>query len=247
MLHRFLCVLLAGFSIGVSATEDLYTIDDLRALEEQQAWAELTAHLTDIRPSQRDEGWNQLLEKAATGYLQSEVQASSSERVIAVARELMLVYPQLKQSSSFKSLFSKHVVASFEPCIEYRIQSCIDDYGRMIRGLELGAATLLDQGRRVYQNAKKSSAVPFFAELVEMDSSYCKDPVVVNALLHTLSLENNTRWPQAQEAVVGACGDIPLPGFEHHLIESEQVRVAICPTYLEKNYVSGIMKQICEQ
>ncbi|TOM62103.1 hypothetical protein CGH75_05680, partial [Vibrio parahaemolyticus] len=37
-----------------------------------------------------------------------------------------------------------------------------------------------------------------------------------------------------------------LTNFENYIIESQTVREALCPTYLSKGHVKGLMKKVCQ-
>lgn len=54
-------VLLAG---PAWAEQKPYTLKDLQALEQREAWPELLAHLNDVPPAERSADWNRVVERA---------------------------------------------------------------------------------------------------------------------------------------------------------------------------------------
>ncbi|KOO10731.1 hypothetical protein AKJ18_32745, partial [Vibrio xuii] len=67
-----------------------------------------------------------------------------------------------------------------------------------------------------------------------------------NALLYTLDRPKNVNFNLAKDVAINGCANTTLKNFENYIIESQSVRQALCPTYLSKGYVKGIMKKVCE-
>lgn len=240
-----LCSLL--FNSTVLAAEVRYGFDDLQALKQQESWEELVSHLKDIKPTERNEQWQSLAEVASIGYLEHVIKSEEAGNAIAQASSLVARFPTLKQSPTFNALFSEQMVKAFKPCIEYNIESCIEDYASLVSSIKIDSVTLKNQGLSVYQHVSKALAVPFFFELVKRDHQYCENSQIAYSFLYTLDLPKHRNFELAKSAALEHCGGVPLQGFENHIIESKPVRHSLCPDYLEKGYVSGVLKQVCAE
>ncbi len=240
-----LCSLLLTSS--VMASEARYGFEDLQALEQQESWEELVSHLKDIKPTERNEQWQNLAEVASIGYLKHVIKSEEAGNAITEASSLVARFPMLKQSPTFNQLFSDQMVKAFKPCVDYNIESCIADYAALVSTMQIDSTTLKTQGLSVYQHVSKTLAVPFFAELVKRDNQYCENSQIAYSFLYTLDLPKHGNFPLAKSAALEHCGAKPLLGFENHIIESKSVRRSLCPDYVKNGYVSGILKQVCAE
>lgn len=80
-----------------------YEMADLKALEKQAAWKELTEHLLDIAPSKRNAEWQALAEKACTQYLDliTIKEGKAAEAALVEVDELLKRIPQVKTGKGF--------------------------------------------------------------------------------------------------------------------------------------------------
>ncbi|EPT2926312.1 hypothetical protein ACVQAZ_003578 [Vibrio vulnificus] len=245
MKKTILSLLAMSLSFSASAS-DAYSLEDLKALQASQSWQELLAHANDIRPSQRDTQWKALVEQAALGSFTQFIQAGNSDKAIYLGQEVLQVYPFLSQSDAFTQTFSEQLVKAAQPCVRYSAESCVENYGNLLATLSPQAELSFAEGVKVYQNVSKSLSVPFFASAVKQSSQYCADEKVANALLYTLERPKNANFALAKEVATTVCVGTALANFENYVIESKSVRAALCPTYVSKGYVKGIIKQVCE-
>lgn len=246
MKKTLLLFFMVAFSFVVVGEETSYTMDDLNALNGSKNWNELLAHAEDIRPSQRNSEWEGLVQNAALGAFNQYVASGAKDDAIALGQQLIVSYPFLSQSKTFTQQFSQELVPAAQPCIEYAIEGCLENYGHLLNTLAPSSAVSYEEGTKVFQNVSKSLSIPFFAAAVKQDNHYCADEKVANALLYTLDRPSNANFGLAKEVAVEGCANTALANFENYIIESQSVREALCPTYLSKGYVEGIMKKVCQ-
>lgn len=245
MQKTILTCLLASVVFGLHA-EERYTLEDLNALKATQSWQELLAHANDIRPSKRNKDWQKLVEQAAIGLFSQSLQAGDSGKAIYLGQEVLQTYPFLSQSKSFTISFSQALVNAAQPCIRYSSEGCVENYGHLLATLSPAADVSFAEGVKVFQNVSKSLAVPFFASATKQSAQYCSEEKVANALLYTLERPQNANFELAKEVATTVCVGTALANFENYVIESKSVRAALCPSYISKGYVKGIIKQVCE-
>ncbi|MBM5099869.1 hypothetical protein HYN96_16955 [Vibrio parahaemolyticus] len=246
MKKTLLSLFMVSVSFAVVGEEARYTMDDLKALNGSKNWNELLAHAEDIRPSQRNSEWESLVQNAALGAFEHYVASGAKDDAIGLGQQLILSYPFLSQSKSFTHQFSKELVPAAQPCIQYAIEGCVENYGQLLSTLAPSAEVSYEEGTKVFQNVSKSLSVPFFAAAVQQAENYCADENVANALLYTLDRPNNTNFALAKEVATQRCANTALTNFENYIIESQTVREALCPTYLSKGHVKGLMKKVCQ-
>ncbi len=92
-----------------------YPLEELLALDQQEAWNEVLAHALEVAPTRRDASWQKALDRAANGKLATlEVtDAASAERALSTADELMHTYPSLAKSAAYHAKRAEVAVASF--------------------------------------------------------------------------------------------------------------------------------------
>ncbi len=93
------CVLGCCLAFAQSQILQVFSQEDLEALEKQEAWQELLTHLGDITPAKSSERWSQLLEKSALGVLSTY--KGQTEKSWSYADAVVKQYPQLKKSKRF--------------------------------------------------------------------------------------------------------------------------------------------------
>lgn len=239
-----LCIASVSFSAWCSDTP--YTMEDLQALSDAKNWSELLAHVGDIRPSQRNKDWQILVEKGAVGAFDGYVAAGATDNALGLGQHLLATYPFLSESQSFTQGFTKQLIPAAQPCIQYSMEGCVENYGKLMVTLSPSGELSFEEGTKVFQAVSKSLAVPFFASAVNHSAQYCSNETVANALLYTLDRPKNVNFNLAKDVAINGCANTTLKNFENYIIESQSVRQALCPTYLSKGYVKGIMKKVCE-
>ncbi|HDM8140797.1 TPA: hypothetical protein P0E12_005091 [Vibrio harveyi] len=245
-MKKILFPLVAMASSFSAFAEERYSMEDLTALHKAQSWNELLYHANDIRPSKRDDAWQGLVADAATGAFNSYVSSGAADSAIGLGQQLLTEYAFLSQSSDFTQSFAKALVPAAQSCIKYSMEGCVESYGQLLAELSPAGNVSFEEGTKVFQNVSKSLAIPFYAAAVKQSPEYCADEKVSNALLYTLDRPSNSQFALAKEIATNGCANTALTNFENYIIDSQSVRETLCPTYLSKGYVKGVMKKVCQ-
>lgn len=179
-----------GYAQAPPATK--YTLEDLKALAESGSWYELLEHAEDVRPSERQQPWKDLLEKAAVGTVGSLVEQKKNQEALAASEGILARFAALKQSKGFMAKRKDAGLAAFGECFTdaYSGNRCIDELDKFAKqdagdaGLQFAAGKLVTDKGRFW-----TAAPPFFARAFEQPAQRktgCKDESVVHSTLRAL-------------------------------------------------------------
>ena len=173
---------------GISRADDRkpYTMADLRALAQQQAWGELIDHLEDIPPSSRDAEWRRVAQQAGLGALSIAGRTGPSEG-LWLSESLLGRYPVLKESRDFMSKRADLGYAAFDKCFRGRIEWA-DACGERLTPFVLADPSNADLAFRVAKLVPPPVhhwyAAPAFAVAIQKkDDPRCQDPDVRLAVI----------------------------------------------------------------
>jgi hypothetical protein len=114
-------VLVLALASPALADKDTYTKADLEALAKESAWDELLTHAKDLKPSERDTSWKQLVEQAAVGRLKdikdADFKWSSVDGVQSALDGIAEMYPHLKTSKPFALQGGLTMVRALKACM----------------------------------------------------------------------------------------------------------------------------------
>jgi hypothetical protein len=170
----------------------------LEALAAAENWHELGAHLTDMKPTERDARWNALVEQAALGELTPLAAPSSGspdERLAAIERYYP-AFPSLRGSQKFAALRASIGLDAFARCFDdanqgAELQKCRDRLDRFVHTPPMSAELARDAGALVVHKLNHGNAAPFFAMAFEAPHGdlVCSTPELATAVLAGLD------WP----------------------------------------------------
>jgi hypothetical protein len=98
------------------ADEPRFSMADLESLDKQESWQELLLHASDVPPSQRNDKWTQMLERAAVGVLASY--QGEVDKAWTFADAVTHQYPQLKKSKRYMVQRAQVGVRGLEACLQ---------------------------------------------------------------------------------------------------------------------------------
>src|SRR5438128_873467 len=111
--------LLLAVSFGVPALAgDKYKMKDLEALAKSESWLELLAHAMDVAPSDRDDDWQELVVKAASGRF-DELKDEDLKYLSGIKSTIEgdeKVFPFLKKSKTYRRAANKATVKTLKGC-----------------------------------------------------------------------------------------------------------------------------------
>jgi Caspase domain len=181
----------------------------LEALAAAESWHELGTHLTEVKPTERDDRWNALVEQAALGELSPLAAASSGtpdERLAAIERYYP-AFPSLRGSQKFAALRSTIGLDAFGRCFDdaqqgAALQKCRDRLDRFVHTPPMSAKLASDAGTLVIHKLNHGNAAPLFAMAFEAPHGeiVCTAPELATAVIAGLD------WPgdslEARSALV---------------------------------------------
>ncbi len=232
-----------------------YELADLKALEKQQSWAELVAHLSDIAPSKRDKDWEGLAERAGAGYLGTFdlKKAETAEAPLDAADDLMKRYPFLKQSKVFMGKRAEVGLKAYAMSFSSSRHSSSDDpWLEEVRAFAESDSITPDLPYRVAKEVVLTRLIPvtafplFKLSLDRGSKSVCKDADFHKALIGALE---DGSWKKETEDLSGRCWD-DLKGPLTSALASAKTnafRRNACPLLQAKNALPAAQKDACDR
>jgi Caspase domain len=194
---------------SASAPPPSDALAQLEALAATESWHELGQHLTEVKPTERDERWRALVEQAALGELTPLTTASSgspAERLAAIERYYP-AYPSLRGSPKFLALRATIGLDAFGRCFDEaqqgpELQKCRDGLDRFVHAAPMSAKLASDAGTLVVHKLNHDNAAPFFAMAFEAPHGeiVCAAPELATAVVAGLDVPSD--YLEAKSAVM---------------------------------------------
>ena len=193
---------------GGSARDSL---GDLQALEAQGGWAELSEHLTDVPPSQRDAAWEKVAEACGVGLLAEANNDADPLAHIALADQLGRRFPSLKRSERFLTARAEAGVADLQACrgVNGCRHSDNDWTERVFRFAQTDPAHIAVRAAVMLQNHLIAEvAVPFYRLALDEKAGapLCQDAGLQKSVLAALE-SNNWNVDSARQVASVLCFD----------------------------------------
>ena len=188
-------------------------IAQLEALATQQNWHELGAHLSEVKPTERNDRWNALVEQAALGELTPLGAApgrSPDERLAAIERYYP-AFPSLRGSQKFMALRSSIGLDAFGRCFDgaqgAALQTCRDRLDRFVHTAPMSAELARDAGVLVVHKLNHGNAAPFFAMAFEAPHGdlVCAAPELATAVIAGLDWPGDSLEARSALALADKC------------------------------------------
>jgi caspase domain-containing protein len=188
-------------------------IAQLEALAATESWHELGARLTEVKPTERDDHWNALVEQAALGELTPLAAASSGspdERLAAVERYYP-AFPSLRGSQKFLALRSSIGLDAFGRCFDdaqgAALQKCRDRLDRFVHTAPMSAQLAREAGMLVVHKLNHGNAAPFFAMAFEAPHGdlVCTAPELATAVIAGLGWPGDSLEAKSALALADTC------------------------------------------
>jgi hypothetical protein len=242
---------------STSAPPPSEAIAQLEALAASESWHELGAHLTEVKPTERDERWKALVEQAALGELTPLAAASSGspdERLAAIERYYP-VFPSLRGSQKFLTLRSTIGLDAFDRCFDdaqqgAELQKCSDRLDRFVHAPPMSAELARDAGTLVVHKLNHGNAAPFFAMAFEAPHGdlVCTAPDLATAVIAGLdwprdSLEAKSSLMLADKCWASLHTEI-VAEIARETPDSYYVHNS-CPIVMKYNAVTGLRADRC--
>lgn len=183
----------------------LHTLEDLEALERQQAWSELVEHLEDVAPSERDDRWKALMTHAVVSYLQAE-RASERRRgeLVQKADALERRYPSLVSAPSFVAIRGDIAVAAIDACTSEG--SSWERCDSLANGLEGDPKRALLGAQEAARHGHRSLAMKLFRIAGGSDAkAVCSNDQALSVMIEGISRPQGSRYHEDAQALQERC------------------------------------------
>jgi hypothetical protein len=194
-LSIVMSVLLGLNAASALAEKNAMTLADLQALEKQGGWGELSQHLADVPPSQRDAGWEKIAVNTALGLLTSAAKSKLPGDTFSSAEALLEKFPQLAKNKEFMVKRGEVGVQSLKQCFSdnnWWPEGC---YREVIRFSERDSSNDNAEfalGKLIRLQGRHANATPFFeralAKSTGANGKRCEDEDVLLAVLDSFTL-----------------------------------------------------------
>lgn len=208
-------------SVSSRNAKGTYSMADLQALEKKNAWEELLMHAEDVAPAQRNAGWEKLVTKAATGYMQQLSGDTTAYEGIFTSQALVTRYPHLQKEKEFMAKREEAGKKAADRCLQdaYRGDHCLDLMKDFLKtpgtspeaGFAFGKITRLRQNHYV--------AVPFFKWALDQkkDAAMCGDEDLRLAVVAGLGLPPDYENAAGARHLATTCWEQLKPVVEKEL------------------------------
>lgn len=169
-----------------------YTMKDLQALAANETWIEVLQHMEDVRPGDRNQAWNKLLESAAIGHLSSLAQQQERYQGFRTAGAMLQRYPALTKSKPYMNKRGEVGLLALGECFNNRYggNQCVDELEKFVKGDPKNSDLWFKAGKLVVEKGRMARAAsPFFATAMEnkkIRKTGCSDDSVANAVMQSL-------------------------------------------------------------
>jgi hypothetical protein len=176
-LFASLLVLLPSTALG----GEVYTMEDLTALADNESWSEILEHVEDIKPRERKQQWRELLEKAAIGHLDALAGQKKKYEGLGSAEQILTRFPILKKSKPYMDKRADVGLLAFEECFSNRWSGpqCVEQLREFVKADPGNDELAFKAGKVVTDVGKMWQAGPVFFVDAVADSKArgerCKD------------------------------------------------------------------------
>jgi hypothetical protein len=227
-----------------------YPLDELQALDAQEAWTELLAHALEVAPSKRDARWQTLLDHAAIAKLAAlEVtDQASANAALRTADELMVSFATLRKSRPYLDKRVEVNLVALPMVLESR-QSA-EWLQRIEKLAERDAVTPKLAQRLATEVVGKrlipSTSLPLWFLALKRDGAakVCGEPMLTKAVMDVVT-EGGT--PEVKELVTTTC-QAQLRGPVMELVkttDSRTVLLKVCPLLEGQPEAAELVKTKC--
>jgi len=179
-------------AIAAHARGDELTMQDLQALDKQQAWAELLERADQVKPAGRTADWQKLVVAAARHVVEQIDRDSAggeraAEALVAVVPAAEHKYGFLKADKDYLANKSKVIVRIVAVCAREGYRGCGAIVDALADGIDrFPAGTAADIARLVSDDKGPAQAIRYWALAADDDKAVCRDSRVERAVIDAL-------------------------------------------------------------
>jgi len=245
LISLLICILF-GCIASAHAKDDKYTLEDLRVLDKEAKYAEVIEHITDSRPSQRDDEWNDIVHRAAVKTLEQQLTSEDPYLALDFADQML---DTMRDSKEFMALRAQAVINGFRSCYRdsYYGSECTEKLRAQVNMTPDDRELAFKAGKLVRLNANPSAAVPFFTMALKdsENKNGCADEDVILAVESGIELPPE-RAKEAVELAFSTCFETLKPNLlEDFYAGSGYAVVNYCKSLGEKGMLTEFQQAYC--
>jgi hypothetical protein len=161
-----------------------YSLKDLEVLVIEGSYREFFDHALDIRPSQRDENWKNMVSKMGTSWARKLIENNKIERNDFVKIETLLAWPGLKNDDVFMSVRSQLGLKYLRQCMSQN-QGCTEDLKLFWENYKYDPEIAYQLAEMTINHQNSSYSAWSFLEIAlksPLSEFYCKKKFVMDTL-----------------------------------------------------------------
>jgi hypothetical protein len=217
------------------AEEKKYTLADLEALAKSESWSELMHHLEDIPPAQRNQKWQAVVERCATGSIKSFKKDRDPLAALIYADGLTKRYKFLKKSKSFMANRAEAGLKGFSTCFEERYGRCDERLLPFVEEDETNFDLAVNAAQLMLRNANHYFALPYYKLGWDRGKAkVCAAKRLGDAVIAGLSLPDDDKKLPMATALAESCfaqlKDVLLKGS----FSDKRYKSRVCPILKKK-------------
>lgn len=179
-------VLFVFFVSSVYAADDKYTMEDLKMLDKEGNHIQVLEHMNDIRPSQRNEEWKAIVQRATMTYLEKLVASGDAYAAFNFSEQMLDTQSALKDYDAFINLRRNTVLSFLKDCYQntYSGSECTDLLNGAINKTPSDQELVFQAAKLVRLHTNAANAVPFFVQAMKInpDLKKCTDEDLILAV-----------------------------------------------------------------
>lgn len=115
----------ASFALShLSVAMAAYTFEDLQALEQQKSYKEFIDHARDIRPSERNKLWSEMLSHMTTDYMVHLREKRDFDLATFAYVQSLTDWPELRADAFFHTKREAYILGYIENCYQKKFPTC---------------------------------------------------------------------------------------------------------------------------
>ncbi len=248
VIAALLCALCLFVSSAYGADEK-YTMEDLRVLDKGGNYIELLEHMNDIRPSQRNDEWEAIIQRAIIKTLEQQLTAEDPYTAINFAEQMLDTLPALKDLEPFMAQRRKAAIKGSTLCYRnsYDGTECTEKLRGIVNKVSTDHELAFQAAKLVRLNSHSSVAVPFFIQALKdnPDRKICADDDLKYAVQSGIGLPPD-RAEASMKLGFSICFEALKPYLLENFYESHGYAVQnYCTSLAKKNVLTEFQKAFC--
>ncbi len=239
------CLVWACLAQAAFAAEPV-TVDDVKMLAAQGAFAELLEKAERVKPSDRNTEWTRAVTKAASEACDEKPATANPLSQVECIGALAKRFAFLKGDAAFLKRVETLVVEGLDDC---KVRGFDDCDVRVIRlSSQLKPEALMAAAKALLAHGYfKTAPMPLVADAVRQNVALCGDKTVSQAILASLELPADTlRAQQARALAFGACYPKVSAALKQAMVgPSDYLLKNACTGLKEKKALSELQADLC--